>query len=289
MVRRGEETGRLGAAVSRVLGVEVDGLTSVAGGSICEAARVRLADGRTMFAKWGGDLPDGLLEVEAEGLRWLRAADAAEVPAVEAVAPDVLVLEWIEPGAVRARTGEQLGRGLAGLHRAGAPGFGWYRPGFIGTVPQDNAPADTWPAFWISRRIEPLARRALQRRTVDGTVSGLVGQLSDRIDRLAGPPEPPARVHGDLWSGNVHVDSDGSPWLVDPAPYGGHREVDLAMLHLFGQPPRGFVEAYEELGPLAEGWRERLALWQLEPLLVHAVLFGGHYGSSVRAVLDRFT
>jgi fructosamine-3-kinase len=256
---------------------------------ICQAARLHLADGRTVFAKWGDDLPDGLLDVEADGLRWLRRAGAAAVPEVHAVTPDVLVLEWIEPGPTVAGTGELLGRGLAGLHRAGAEHFGWHRPGFIGTVPQDNSPHHSWPEFWITRRLGPLARRARDRGAVDAEVPALVDRLADRIGELAGPEELPARVHGDLWSGNVHVDRQGTPWLVDPAPYGGHREVDLAMLHLFGRPPSGFVEAYNEVFPLTEGWRDRLPLWQLEPLLVHAVLFGGHYGSSVRSTLRRFT
>ena len=95
-------------------------------------------------------------------------------------------------------------------------------------------------------------------------------------------------MHGDLWSGNVHVDGQGRPWLIDPAAYGGHREVDLAMLHLFGAPRPAVVAAYEEALPLADGWRDRLALWQLEPLLAHAVMFGGGYGASALAVLDRF-
>jgi fructosamine-3-kinase len=198
------------------------------------------------------------------------------------------VRPWLAPGPSRDRTGELLGRGLAGLHRAGAERFGWHRPGFIGTVPQDNSPHDSWATFWITRRIEPLARRALARGAVDVSVTALVDRLSGRIDDLAGPAESPSRVHGDLWSGNVHIDREGTPWLVDPAAYGGHREVDLAMLHLFGQPSPGFVGAYEEVFPLAAGWRERLPLWQLEPLLVHAVLFGGHYGASARTTLERF-
>jgi fructosamine-3-kinase len=103
-------------------------------------------------------------------------------------------------------------------------------------------------------------------------------RVVDRLDELCGPPEPPARLHGDLWSGNVMAGPDGSPWLVDPAAYGGHREIDLAMLSLFGTPGRDFLSAYEEVFPLADGHADRVALHQLLPLLVHAVLFGGHYG-----------
>jgi fructosamine-3-kinase len=101
--------------------------------------------------------------------------------------------------------------------------------------------------------------------------------VCERITELAGPEEPPARLHGDLWSGNVLWDRTGRPWLVDPGAYGGHREVDLAMLNLFGAPGPAFLAAYEERHPLADGHKERVELWQLFPLLVHAALFGGAY------------
>ncbi|HET9608419.1 MAG TPA: fructosamine kinase family protein, partial [Acidimicrobiales bacterium] len=130
--------------------------------------------------------------------------------------------------------------------------------------------------------------RAVARGALAPRARALVERLAGRLDDLAGPPEAPARVHGDLWSGNVHVDHRGRPWLIDPAPYGGHREVDLAMLHLFGSPGPGVVRAYDEALPLAPGWRDRLPLWQLEPLLVHAAMFGGGYGERALAVLDRF-
>jgi fructosamine-3-kinase len=280
----------LADAVSRALGANVTGVAPVPGGCISDAGRVALDHGRVVFAKSADGLPPDLLAVEAEGLAWLRAADAANVPEVLAVTGDALVLEWVEPGPRTATTDESLGRGLARLHRAGADAFGWHRDGFIGRLPQRNTPpavAD-WPAFWIDRRIVPLARAARDRNSVDEQVPALVDRLATRIAERAGPPEPPARLHGDLWSGNVHVDRHGEPWLVDPAAYGGHREVDLAMLHLFGSPSSAFAAAYDEVHPLADGWRDRLRLWQLEPLLTHAVMFGGGYGASVRAVLDHY-
>jgi fructosamine-3-kinase len=288
----------LADAVGRALGVAVTSTAPVPGGCISDAGRVALADGRVVFAKAAAGLPEDLLAVEAEGLSWLRAAGAVRVPEVLALTGEALVLEWVEPGARTGRTDESLGRGLAGLHRAGAEAFGWHRDGFIGRLPQCNTPpvadpgpdgADGWPAFWIDRRIVPLTHMARDRKAVDDRVPALVDRLAARIAEVAGPPEPPARLHGDLWSGNVHVDARGEPWLVDPAAYGGHREVDLAMLHLFGSPSPAFAAAYHEVHPLADGWRDRLRLWQLEPLLTHAVMFGGGYGASVRAVLDQYT
>lgn len=279
----------LAAAVAAALGTEVVRVEPVAGGCISEAGRVDLADGRSVFAKAAHGLPPGLLDVEAEGLQWLAEVPDVAVPRVVAATADALVLEWIKPGPPTATTGEQLGRQLARLHAAGAPAFGWYRDGFIGREPQANTPTtEDWPSFWVDRRIDRLSRRAVDRGTLDPAALPLVDRLRDRLPELAGPPESPARVHGDLWSGNVHVGAGGRPWLVDPAAYGGHREVDLAMLHLFGRPSPSVVPAYDEAFPLADGWRDRLALWQLEPLLTHTVMFGGSYGASALRVLREF-
>jgi fructosamine-3-kinase len=279
----------LDVAVTAALGVAVTSVEPIGGGCIAAASRLRLADGRSVFAKSGAQLPFGILRVEAEGLDWLRVEGGAPVPEVLAVSNDVLVLEWVEPGNRVAGTDERLGRGLATIHRQRPAHFGWHRDGFIGSIAQRNSPpGDDWPSFWMTRRVEPLARVACDRGAVDTAVVALVGRLADRIDGLAGPAEPPARVHGDLWSGNVHVDTRGTSWLIDPAAYGGHREVDLAMLHLFGQPSKALLAAYGEAFPLAEGWRDRLALWQLEPLLAHAVMFGGNYGDAARGVLERY-
>jgi fructosamine-3-kinase len=290
----------LGYRLPPLLGSEVVAVQPVGGGCIADARRVDLQDGRTVFVKSADGLPTGLLAVEAEGLRWLREPRAISVPDVLVHDPagngadggeaPLLVLEWIEAGRPTSTTGERLGRGLAQLHAAGGPQFGWERDGFIGSLPQRNTPgADDWPTFWFTRRIEPLAEQAVARGSLAPSAAGLVARLGDRLSELAGPPEPPARVHGDLWVGNLMIDRDGEPWLIDPAAYGGHREVDLAMLHLFGSPPTGTQEAYDETFPLADGWRDRQSLWQLEPLLTHTVMFGGSYGSRAEAVLRRFT
>lgn len=263
----------------------------VGGGCISDARRVELDDGRVVFAKSGAGLPDRLLPAEATGLRWLASAGdgAVRVPEVLALTDNTLVIEWIEPGTTTAATAEALGSGLARLHAAGAPSFGAEADGFIGSIPQRNTPtADDWPSFWFTRRIEPLARQAHDRQSLPSGSLPLVSRLGDRLASLAGPAEPPARLHGDLWSGNVLTGAGGVPWIVDPAAYGGHREVDLAMLHLFGSPSPGVIAAYGETTPLADGWRERLALWQLEPLLTHTVMFGGRYGQQAHAVLARY-
>ena len=111
-----------------------------------------------------------------------------------------------------------------------------------------------------------------------------VEEVCERMPELAGPAEPPARLHGDLWAGNVMGDAEGHPWLIDPSAFGGHRELDLAMLRLFGGPSERMFSAYQEAHPLADGWRERVELYQLSPLLVHALLFGGSYRQAAERV-----
>ena len=158
----------------------------------------------------------------------------------------------------------------------------------IGPLALPNAPAGDWPAFYAERRLEPLARMAADRGALTAATPRLLERVLARLPELAGPSEPPARVHGDLWGGNVLVDAAGQPWLIDPAAHGGHRELDLAMLRLFGGPSARCFAAYEEVAPLAPGAAERVALWQLAPLLLHAALFGAAYAARVEAALRRY-
>jgi fructosamine-3-kinase len=204
--------------------------------------------------------------LEAAGLRWLADA-GARVPEIVEESPSRLVLQRIEPGHLDRAGEEDLGRMLATMHRAGAAHFGTLpAPGrfLVGRCELPSLEADDWNDYYLQHRCLPLARRVGLEREVE------------RV-RVDAPPEPPARLHGDLWPGNVLADRSGRAWLIDPAAHGGHREMDLAMLDLFGRVPERTVAAYEELAPLADGWRDRIGLWQLFPLLVHAVLFGRGY------------
>jgi fructosamine-3-kinase len=263
----------------------------VAGGDINEAWRVVLADGSQAFVKTRtGTHPDEYA-AEAAGLHWLAEAGAVRTPPVLGVAPGYLALAWIEPGRLDVAGAEELGRGLARLHAAGAPAFGdpgTLGPARFGTLELSNEPAADWPTFYAGRRLEPLSQIARDRGALTASGAAAVARVCARLPSLAGPVEPPARLHGDLWSGNVLADAGGRPWLVDPSPFGGHREIDLAMLALFGMPSDRVLPAYEEEMPLAEGWRDRLSLNQLLPLLVHAALFGGAYGAAAERAARRY-
>ncbi len=272
--------GTIAARAETLLGKAVVATTPVAGGDICTSTRLRLSDGTSALVKTRPNAPAGFFETEARGLQWLGSTSGVDVPDVLAAEADCLILSWVEPGRPSIEAAEDFGRRLGVTHQTGAPVFGGDRDGYIGTLPLPNRTAPTWPEFFATRRILPYLKLARDRGAISASDAFDVESVARRITELAGPDEPPARLHGDLWSGNVLWGQDGRTWLVDPAAYGGHRETDLAMLALFGLPqlPR-VLDAYQEATPLAEGWEERVGLHQLFPLLVHAALFGGGYGA----------
>ncbi len=276
--------GEVGAAV----GVEVRDARPLSGGDINQAFAVELADGRRLFVKCHRSADPRMFRCEARGLAWLAEADALRLPEVIAVGDRFLALELLEPGARIAGYSRALGRGLAALHAFGADRFGFDEDNFLATLEQDNTPEERWSDFYSRRRLEPLVQRAIDHGHAPDGWGRDFARLFARMDELAGPPEPPARLHGDLWSGNLHTAPDGQPALIDPAVYGGHREIDLAMLRLFGSPGPDFFAAYHERYPLAAGHEERVALYQLYPLLAHVNLFGGGYVSSVERALRRY-
>jgi fructosamine-3-kinase len=270
----------LAERAENLLGVAVVSTTPVAGGDICTATRLRLSDGRSALMKTRPMAPPGFFPTEAAGLRWLAEPGVAEVAEVLAVDEGALVVEWVEPARPSPEAAIELGRRLARLHRSGADGFGAERDGFIGQLPLPNRPAPTWPEFYAVRRVLPYLKLAVDRGRIDQSDADAVEGVVRKILDLAGPEEPPARLHGDLWSGNIIWHAERHAVLIDPAAHGGHRETDLAMLALFGLPHLQRVQAaYAEEYPLADGWEERQPLHQLFPLLVHAAMFGGGYGT----------
>lgn len=247
---------------------------------------VELGEGRTVVAKPG---ENGQVLAEAAGLRWLRVTGGPPVPQVHGHDEQWLVTEYVPAGRPDGVAAEQFGRQLATLHKAGAPAFGAAPPGgpqqaWIGAAPMANLTAAQWPQWYAEHRVLPYLRTAVDRGTLDSAGAAVVHRACERVAELAGPAEPPARLHGDLWSGNVHSSTDGRTWLLDPAAHGGHRETDLAMLALFGYPYLDQVlTGYTDVAALAPGWQRRVPLHQLFPLLVHAVLFGGGYGARAAA------
>ena len=304
----------LSQRIGDALGTRFAGLREAGGQHGVRHLTGTLADGREVFVKARASQSDGgapgaefaaAFAAEANGLRWLAGADGGPpVPQVIGVSAEFLVIELIGPQQNPSPSAaRRLGADLARMHAAGAPAFGAPWPGFIASLPLDNAPLDStpldstpllgtspgdrqasrepadWAAWYAERRILPYLRRARDERALSAAEAGQVEAVVARIGELAGPPEPPSRIHGDLWSGNV-LWSRGRGWPIDPAAHGGHRETDLAMLALFGASHLAEIRrGYAEIAPLAEGWRARVPLHQLHPLLVHVCLFGGGYVS----------
>ncbi|MFH9008448.1 fructosamine kinase family protein [Streptomyces afghaniensis] len=271
-------------AVARLTGRAVTGERPLSGA----LAEVTLDDGRVVIVKRADD--PGATRAEAAGLRWLAGAGTVRVPAVHGHNAHRLVVDRVTQGRPNREAAVRFGRDLAALHAAGAPAFGAPPPGgpadaYIGLAPMRNEPGTDWPGWYAEHRVLPYLRRAVDQGTVRPGEATDIERLCERLPELAGPAEPPARLHGDLWNGNVLWAADGDVRLIDPAAHGGHRETDLAMLRLFGCPHLDQVlDGYQEKAPLADGWTDRVGVHQLFPLLVHAVLFGRSYAEQALAV-----
>jgi fructosamine-3-kinase len=232
------------------------------------------AGGRRLVAKTGPGAGD-----EAEGLRQLGAVDAGPpVPEVVFADDELVVTVAVDQVPRTPAHEESLGRALAALHATILVQWGG-GSSWIGACRVDPTPLPDGAAFYGGRLAELAARCGLEQP---------VGRVVDRLPQLL-PAGGPALLHGDLWWGNVLFGADGRAWLIDPSVHGGHPEEDLAMLALFGTVPDRLLEAYQEAVPLRPGWQERVALFQLYPLLVHAVLFGGGYRSQAEVVARQFT
>jgi fructosamine-3-kinase len=284
--------------------------TPVEGGSICAASRLTFDSGESVFMKeWpaatpppspghtgpagggggrgdktgGQSAPEGFFEAEANGLRWL-AEGGADVPEVILAEPNRLVLSWIEHGEPSAKAAEHFGRTLATAHRSGAAGFGASWAGFHGSAPMDNTLSqEPWHVWYAERRLTRYLKMSIDRHALD---LGDIAAVERVINSLTGDAdEPPSRIHGDLWTGNLIWGADDRCWLVDPAAHGGHRETDLAYLRLWGGVAHfdRIAAAYQEQWPLLDGWPERVPLHQLSMYLLHTALFGAAFAPGVRA------
>ncbi len=286
----------LHTALTHALSAAPTGARHVGGGCINQVACVE-AGGQRFFVKWKASAPPGFFAAEARGLAILREAGALQVPDVvgcaepEGETPAWLAMTWIEETPARSSraVAANLGIGLAALHRHTAPQHGLDHDNFIGELPQYNRQNADWAVFYRDQRIAPQVALARRLRRLFPERERLLNRLMERLpDLLGGIPSPASLLHGDLWSGNYMVTHGDQPVIIDPAVYYGNREVEIAFTELFGGFPSGFLNAYHDAYPLTTGYRERRALYQLYPLLVHLNHFGEGYGPQVDAVCAHY-
>jgi fructosamine-3-kinase len=274
------------------LGIDVaEGeVKSVSGGDINFAVQIPSNKGK-LFMKYNSnsEFPD-MLRTEAKGLEILSSSKCIGLPEVinQGAFGDwqYLVLEWIPETQKDHKFWSIFGKKLAQLHLTTSDFFGLDHDNYIGSLPQKNEKKDAWDTFYFENRLEPLMREnydaGLFTRKERNQLERLSTQLYDIV-----PAEAPALLHGDLWNGNYMSSSEG-PVLIDPSVYYGHREMDIAMMHLFGGFHPELFEAYHQFYPLEKGWEDRLEVHQLYPLLVHTSLFGSSYAQSVKAILAKY-
>jgi protein-ribulosamine 3-kinase len=291
-----DRPGAIEAAIGLALGldgpVRIIRRAPLGGGSINRTERVD-TDAGSFVLKTNPHARAGLFRAEADGLAALRdSRTSLVVPAVvacEETAPAFLVIEYLPRGVPTEGFDEQLGRGLAELHRTTSTRYGFERDNFCGATPQPNPWTDRWVEFYGAARLGYQLRLASDAGRLSSDEARRLERLVARLGTwLPEPAEGPALIHGDLWAGNLHVTPDGGPAIIDPAVYFAHREAELGMMHLFGGfSPRVFA-AYDEAFPLDAGWRERLGLYQLYHVMNHLNLFGRGYHAQVMAMAGRY-
>lgn len=271
--------------------VTIKGFSFASGGCINHGGKLTTSEGN-FFVKWNSaaKFPD-MFQAESKGLTLLGAPSAIRLPHVISVGESgsfqFLVLEFIEERPRIKNYGELLGRQLALLHQVRANSFGLGHNNYIGSLKQLNESRPTWVDFFIHQRLAVQLQLASGNGLADTALLKKFDDLYKKLPSLL-PEEAPSLLHGDLWGGNLMTDEKGSPCLIDPAVYYGNREADLAMTRLFGGFSEEFYKSYQEAFPLSAGWKNRVGLYNLYPLLVHVNLFGGGYVAQVSSVLRQY-
>lgn len=303
--------------------VTINSSSGVGGGCINDAHRIDTSAGR-FFVKYNNAARyPGMFEAEARGLDLLKKSNTVDVPKVVGFGDtgrySLLLLEYIETTKQAAGFWEHFGAKLATMHKNPAhqkksnaqPGmitakisgngqteepwleekttyFGLDHDNYIGSLPQSNQRHGNWMDFFVSERLEAQLKRAIDEGRVGNDLTGMFDKLYRHLPDFF-PEEPPALLHGDLWSGNYMCGGNGQAVIIDPAVYFGHRYMDLGMSKLFGGFSSAFYTAYNEAYPLEPSWQQSMDIANLYPLMVHVNLFGGGYPGSVKSILRRFS
>ncbi len=273
--------------------IQIHSSQTLGGGCINHASKIESSAG-TFFLKWNANCPSDMFAREAEGLQALKTAAGGllRIPEVigwkdSGTSPGFIVLSFLEEAAPLAQADEQLGRGLATVHKFRAVKYGFAHNNYCGATPQKNTFSDSWPEFFRTRRLEYLLQLIENQRELSKNDRAVYSRLLDRLPVLIPSNTFPSLIHGDLWSGNFMHTKSG-PALIDPAAYYADREMEFAIITMFGGFSSHFFAAYNEAFPLEPDWRERNRLYQLYHILNHYFLFGGAYGSQALAVAKSY-
>ncbi len=260
----------------------------ISGGDINDTYRLAMTD-RDYFIKLNTSDKLDMFEKEADGMKLLAGTQSFVVPEVYHTGifekHSFLLMSYIE-SLYQTENPKNFAESLAKLHQTTHRQYGLSYDNYIGRLPQKNSFKDDWIDFYIENRLQFQIR--LAGNTMPSKILHQFDRLYQKLPELLWI-ERPALLHGDLWSGNYFYNLQGRAVIFDPAVYYGHREVDLAMMQLFGGFPREIYERYQALLPMEPGWQERLKIYQLYPLLVHVNLFGASYLSGIRQILNYFT
>jgi len=273
--------------------LDITSVKAVSGGSINRAEKLTTNRG-TLFLKWNDTQPAEMFSAEAHGLRLLREAKTSlRIPGVidlnseEGELPGYLLMEYIEGVRGDGESSRLLGTGLAELHSVTSDAYGLDRDNFIGSLPQSNRKHTDWVSFFIEERINPQLKMAIDGNRMNRNVMKGWNQLAAKLEEIF-PESQPVLIHGDLWGGNYFFDSNGRPVLIDPAVYFGHHEMEIAFTKMFGGFSSEFYDTYAFEMNIASGFSQRVEIYNLYPLLVHANLFGGHYARQASSFLKQY-
>lgn len=265
--------------------------TTIGGGCINNGGKLNTSDGN-FFLKWNDTSKfPGMFDAEVKGLNLMSTSNTLRIPKAIGASSNgpyqFIVMEFIESHSKKGDYWEQLGFGLAAMHKVSSDAYGLDHDNYMGSLSQFNATKNSWIEFFITQRLEVQLKLSVDSRTMSLVHQKKFESLYKKLPSIL-IEERPALVHGDLWNGNLITDDKGSPCLIDPAVYFGNREVDLAMTHLFGGFTDTFYKSYQDAFPLESGFQDRFDVYNLYPLLVHVNLFGQGYLSQVLSLLNKF-
>jgi len=276
--------------ISNLLSETIIEIHAVSGGDISEAFKI-ITPKNNYFLKSNRASALNMYQTEASALKNINDTETIKTPEVFVVDTfedhAFLLMEFIESKTPTNSDFETLGLQLAALHNCSADYFGWKEDNFIGTLPQSNKQNDSWHDFYINERLKPQLNLVRQRNLLSENECPSTEKMLQALQPIFQNTKP-SLLHGDLWGGNYVISENGEPYLIDPAMYYGHSEVDIAMTKLFGGFGNAFYEAYQKIHPTDAFTNSRIDIYQLYYLLVHLNLFGKSYYGSVLRILRKY-